>query len=194
MLAVDLSLLTIWIEDMSLPHVILTVLSTRDATGYDITKEFSATIGYFWKASHQQVYRELNKMAQNQLVTCVLEPQEGKPDRKVYSITDAGRIALGEWFDQPTAHPTVRDEFSAKLMACSVQPSAAFKDQLAGLVEESRKLVEHYKEIETAYYSNIASLDKQQRLERLTLRRNLLLRQTWIEWADEVLAELDALA
>ncbi|GAK85717.1 transcriptional regulator PadR family [Vibrio ponticus] len=194
MLAVDLSLLTIWIEDMSLPHVILTVLSTRDATGYDITKEFSATIGYFWKASHQQVYRELNKMAQNQLVTCVLEPQEGKPDRKVYSITDAGRVALGEWFDQPTAHPTVRDEFSAKLMACSVQPSAAFKDQLAGLVEESRKLVEHYKEIETAYYSNIASLDKQQRLERLTLRRNLLLRQTWIEWADEVLAELDALA
>ena len=69
-------LLSIWIENMSLPHVILTVLSTRDATGYDITKEFSASIGYFWKASHQQVYRELNKMAQNNLVTCVLEPQE----------------------------------------------------------------------------------------------------------------------
>ena len=96
------SLLTIWIEDMSLPHVILTVLSTRDATGYDITKEFSASIGYFWKASHEQVYRELNKMAEKELVTCVLEPQEGKPDRKVYSITDAGRSALGEWFDQPT--------------------------------------------------------------------------------------------
>lgn len=178
---------------MSLPHVILTVLSTRDATGYDITKEFSATIGYFWKASHQQVYRELNKMAQHQLVTCVLEPQEGKPDRKVYSITDAGRIALGEWFDQPTAHPTVRDEFSAKLMACSVQPSAPFKAQLAELVEESRKLVKHYQEIESAYYSNIAALDKSQRLERLTLRRNLLLRQAWIVWADETLAELDAL-
>ncbi len=118
---------------MSLPHVILTVLSTRDATGYDITKEFSASIGYFWKASHQQVYRELNKMADKALVTCKLEPQEGKPDRKVYSITDAGRIALGEWFDQPTAHPTVRDEFSAKLMACSVQPSAPFKAQLAEL-------------------------------------------------------------
>ena len=110
---------------MSLPHVILTVLSTRDATGYDITKEFSASIGYFWKASHQQVYRELNKMAQNDQVTCVLEPQEGKPDRKVYSITDAGRSALGEWFEQPTAHPTVRDEFSAKLMACAVQPCDA---------------------------------------------------------------------
>ncbi|MEL7367241.1 MAG: PadR family transcriptional regulator, partial [Pseudomonadota bacterium] len=36
-------------------------------------------------------------------------------------------------------------------------------------------------------------LDKQQRLERLTLRRNLLLRQAWIEWAQEVLTELDAI-
>ncbi|AIW15295.1 PadR family transcriptional regulator [Vibrio europaeus] len=178
---------------MSLPHVILTVLSTRDATGYDITKEFSATIGYFWKASHQQVYRELNKMAQNNLVTCVLEPQEGKPDRKVYSITDSGRTALGEWFDQPTSHPTVRDEFSAKLMACAVQPSAPYRAQLAELVEESRKLVAHYQEIENAYYSTTATLDKQQRLERLTLRRNLLIRQAWIEWAEEVLTELDAL-
>ena len=179
---------------MSLPHVILTVLSTRDATGYDITKEFSATIGYFWKASHQQVYRELNKMAQNKLVTCVLEPQEGKPDRKVYSITDAGRVALGEWFDQPTAHPTVRDEFCAKLMvrACS-SLSAPYHQQLAELVEESRKLVSHYKEIESAYYSKPATLDKQQRLERLTLRRNLLVRQAWVE-AEEVLAELTALA
>lgn len=179
---------------MSLPHVILTVLSTRDATGYDITKEFSASIGYFWKASHQQVYRELNKMAQNEQVTCVLEPQEGKPDRKVYSITDAGRRALGEWFEQPTAHPTVRDEFSAKLMACAVQPSVAYQVQLAELVEESRKLVSHYKEIEAAYYATPSTLDKQARLERLTLRRNLLIREAWIMWAEEVLLELETLA
>ncbi|MBF4425056.1 PadR family transcriptional regulator [Vibrio anguillarum] len=189
-----LSLLTIWIKDMSLPHVILTVLSTRDATGYDITKEFSSSIGYFWKASHQQVYRELNKMGQQGLVTCVLEPQDGKPDRKVYSITDAGRSALGEWFEQPTAHPTVRDEFSAKLIACSVQPATPYRIQLGELVEESKKLVAHYKEIESAYYATPATLDKLQRLERLTLRRNLLVRQAWVDWAEEVLAELDAMA
>ncbi|MCG3729582.1 PadR family transcriptional regulator [Vibrio cincinnatiensis] len=179
---------------MSLPHVILTVLSTRDATGYDITKEFSASIGYFWKASHQQVYRELNKMGQQGLVTCVLEPQEGKPDRKVYSITEAGRAALGEWFDQPTAHPTVRDEFSAKLMACSVQSATPYLTQLRELVEESRKLVAHYQEIEAAYYANPTEMDKQQRLERLTLRRNLLTRQAWIRWAEEVIDEFEHMA
>ncbi|MDC0610112.1 PadR family transcriptional regulator [Vibrio sp.] len=179
---------------MSLPHVILTVLSTRDATGYDITKEFSSSIGYFWKASHQQVYRELNKMGQQGLVTCVLEPQEGKPDRKVYSITDAGRTTLGEWFDQPTAHPTVRDEFSAKLMACAVQPATPYRDQMIELISESKKLVSHFKEIEAAYYATPESLDKQQRLERLTLRRNILAREAWVNWAEEVLEELNAIS
>jgi PadR family transcriptional regulator AphA len=176
---------------MSLPHVILTVLSTRDATGYDITKEFSSSIGYFWKASHQQVYRELNKMGQQGFVTCVLEPQEGKPDRKVYSITEAGRQALTEWFDHPSVHPTVRDEFCAKLMACSVQSAKPYRDQLAELIEDSKKFVAQYQEIESAYYANPASLDKQQKLERLTLRRNILARQAWLAWAEETFEVLN---
>ena len=79
-------------------------------------------------------------------------------------------------------------------MACAVQPSEPYRVQLAELVEESRRLVAHYQEIENAYYSTPATLDKQQRFERLTLRRNLLIRQAWIEWAEEVLAELEALA
>lgn len=175
---------------MSLPHVILTVLSTRDATGYDITKEFSYSIGYFWKASHQQVYRELNKMAQNSLVTCVLQPQDGKPDRKIYSITEAGRRALGEWFEQPTAQPTIRDEFSAKLMACAIKPSGPFEEQVSILIGESKQLVNHYKEIEATHYGDPAKLDKNAKLERLTLRRNMIIREAWICWAEEVAAEL----
>lgn len=178
---------------MSLPHVILTVLSTRDATGYDITKEFSASIGYFWKASHQQVYRELNKMAAGEWVTCTLEPQDGKPDRKVYSITQLGRTALSQWFEQKTVHPTVRDEFSAKLAACAVQPSTELRIQLEELIEESKRLVAHYKEIEAAYYATPNTLTKPQRLERLTLRRNIFSRQAWIDWAEEALVELEAI-
>lgn len=78
-------------------------------------------------------------------------------------------------------------------MACSVQPSTPYRAQLAELVEESRKLVSHYKEIEAAYYATPSTLDKQGRLERLTLRRNLMMREAWVRWAEEVLAELDIL-
>lgn len=176
---------------MSLPHVILTILSTRNATGYDITKEFSSTVGYYWKASHQQVYRELNKMALQDLVTCTVEPQDGKPDRKVYSITETGRKALQSWFEQPTTHPTIRDEFSAKLMACTVQSSALYQAQLVGLIEDAHKLVAHYQEIDDKYHADHAISNKSTRLEHLTLRRNLLTHQAWIVWAKEVLAELE---
>ena len=78
-------------------------------------------------------------------------------------------------------------------MACAVQSSTAYKNQLKGLVDESEKLVNHYQEIERGYYANMNALDKQQRLERLTLRRNLVMRQAWVEWAKEVVNELDTL-
>nr|WP_086937763.1 PadR family transcriptional regulator [Thaumasiovibrio occultus] len=175
---------------MSLPHVILTVLSSRDATGYDITKEFSHSIGYFWKASHQQVYRELNKMAVNDLVTCVLQPQEGKPDRKVYSITDLGRSSLFEWFEEPVRNPTVRDELSAKLLVCSVHNSVPMQEHIKNLMEETTKLVEHYRELERQHFADPDTLSRQERLDRLTLRRCILNSESWLVWAAEVIAEL----
>lgn len=175
---------------MSLPHVILTVLSSRDATGYDITKEFSHSIGYFWKASHQQVYRELNKMAGNDQVTCQLEPQEGKPDRKVYSITDLGRQALYAWFQEPARNPTIRDEFSAKLVVCGVYNSEPMQQQLESLIEESHTLISHYNEMEKVHFADYKTMDRQSRLDRLTLRRAVHNRQAWIQWAEEVLTEL----
>ena len=175
---------------MSLPHVILTVLSNRDATGYDITKEFSHSIGYFWKASHQQVYRELNKMAGNNQVTCKVEPQDGKPDRKVYSITDLGRQALFEWFQEPARHPTIRDEASAKLLVCSIHNSLPMQQQLESLIDESHNLMSHYHELEKVHFADYKNMDRQSRLDRLILRRGIHNRQAWIDWAEEVLAEL----
>jgi PadR family transcriptional regulator AphA len=175
---------------MSLPHVILTVLNTREATGYDITKEFSHSIGYFWKASHQQVYRELNKMAEKNEVTCRLEPQDGKPDRKVYAITELGQQALFQWFKEPVKPVTTRDEFSAKLLVCAVHESAPMQAQLIALIDESKTLINHYQELERLHFGQLGLLTRQQRLDRLTLRRGLYNRQAWIQWAQEVLEEL----
>ncbi|WP_299018341.1 PadR family transcriptional regulator [uncultured Photobacterium sp.] len=175
---------------MSLPYVILTILSDREATGYDITKEFSHSIGYFWKASHQQVYRELNKMARNDLVISRVEEQTSKPDRKVYSITDLGRQTLLEWFQKPANNPTIRDELSAKLLVCSLHNSEPMQHQLEGLIDESYSLLNHYDALEKVYFSHYRNMTRQSRLERLTLRRAIHNRQAWIYWAEEVLQEL----
>jgi len=178
---------------MSLSHVILTVLSSRDVTGYDITKEFSHSIGYFWKASHQQVYRELNRMADKGWASFRHEQQVSKPDRKVYSITDLGHKALLEWFRKPTRTPTVRDEFSAKLSVCNFHHSAPMQQQLEALIQESHTLMNNYEELEKIYFPDHKKLDRQSRLNRLTLRRGVHIRQAWVNWAEEVLVELKAM-
>ena len=178
---------------MTLRYVILTVLSTREATGYDIAKELSYNIGNFWKAQHQQVYRELAILVINSSVTCKLVPQAGKPDRKVYSITEIGRETLVEWFHKPANHPAIRDELSAKLRVCDIHNSEPMQQHIEALFEESRTLLNHYRGLEQSQFTDHQNLDRQARLERLTLRRNIHNRQATLAWAEEVQAELKEL-
>lgn len=178
---------------MSLPHVILTVLCNQDSTGYDITKQFSRAIGHVWRASHQQVYRELNKLAEAGAVTYNLEPQNGKPDRKVYSITPIGRQSLEQWYMLPVKHATDRDEISAKLLTSSIFESAPMIEHIQNLIDESRHQLARFIELEKTHYANPEKLSRELRLERLALRRNILRSQAWLEWADEVILELNSL-
>ncbi len=47
---------------MSLPHVLLTSLLERPNTGFELARRFDRSMGFFWNATHQQIYRELNNM------------------------------------------------------------------------------------------------------------------------------------
>ncbi len=178
---------------MSLPHVILTVLSQREATGYDITKGFSCSIGNFWKASHQQVYRELNKLAEISAVQCRLEPQDGKPDRKVYSITQIGKETLYEWYLSSPKHPTDRDEISAKMLACNVFNQDPMITHIRLLIEEAHLQLHQYRNQEKAQTERASNFRLEDKLEHLTLRRNIILKEAWVVWAEEVLKELNSL-
>ncbi|MBF4366405.1 PadR family transcriptional regulator, partial [Vibrio anguillarum] len=60
----------------------------EQGTGYELTKLMSNS--RIWRASHQQIYKSLKKLAKNGILVCKHEPQEGKPDRKVYSLTSEG--------------------------------------------------------------------------------------------------------
>jgi transcriptional regulator, PadR family len=179
---------------MSLPHVILTVLSNGEATGYDITKAFSTTISNVWKASHQQVYRELNKLAERGAVTYRLEPQVGKPDRKVYAITPVGTEVLETWFVQAPKLAPSRDEYVARLLSCEVLDPAPMLEHVNNLIAESQQLLNHYALLEQRDYGQAAPLTQKQRLMRLALRRSIHQRRAWMAWAQEVRDELTMLA
>ena len=100
---------------MALTHAILTALLEEDLTGYELAKQFDVSLGFFWTASHQQIYQTLKRLYAEELVTAREVSQTGKPDKRVYSLTDSGRRLLDAWVLSETKKRKVTDELFAKL-------------------------------------------------------------------------------
>lgn len=82
---------------MSLRYALLGFLQSEPRSGYDLKRAFDTSVRHFWWAQHSQIYTTLARLSEEGLVTVEEVPQEGRPDRKVYTITDAGRWAMDDW-------------------------------------------------------------------------------------------------
>ena len=74
-----------------LKHGILGLLNYNEMTGYEIMEIFRDSLNYFWDAKTSQIYRELQGLEQKEYVNKTVVPQNGKPDKNVYSITATGQ-------------------------------------------------------------------------------------------------------
>lgn len=176
---------------MALEHAILVSLSERAASGYDLARRFDASIGHFWQASHQQIYKVLGRMEAASLVSVEVVPQEGRPDKKVYAITDAGGAELTDWLASPSPPEHVRSEFTVKLRALHMV------DRNAVLAAVQRRRADHaaalaaYEESMTRFYPDITALTDEQVGPYLGLRGGIRLERNGIDWCDEILETLE---
>jgi DNA-binding PadR family transcriptional regulator len=95
--------------------VCLGMLTDGEASGYDLKKNFESSFGHFFAAGYGSIYPALAALAEQGLVNCREVPQEGKPDRKVYRITETGRQRLLEELAKPNPSHKVRSEFLATI-------------------------------------------------------------------------------
>ncbi len=100
---------------MDVKTVCLGMLTNGDASGYDLKKYFECSFGHFFPAGYGSIYPALATLARNGLVDFEEFPQDGKPDRKVYSITEKGREELVRGLDTTNPSHKVRSEFLATL-------------------------------------------------------------------------------
>ena len=97
---------------MNVRTLCLSILYECDATGYEIRRRcVEGECSYFVEASFGSIYPALAKLEDDGLVTSRTEPQDGKPARKVYSITDAGRDAFTTELSQPLSEDVFRSPF-----------------------------------------------------------------------------------
>lgn len=122
---------------MDVKTLCLGALTFGEASGYDIKKFFECTFSHFFVAGYGSIYPALADLTGRGLVTCRDEPQEGKPDRKVYALTDAGhRVFLDDLERTPPNHK-VRSEFLVQMFFAHQLPrgriAALFEQRLADI-------------------------------------------------------------
>lgn len=88
---------------MSLKHGLLGILNYKDMTGYELTKTFEDSLSFFWQAKASQIYRELNAMEKNGWLISRQIIQSDKPNKRIYTLTGAGKAELARWLSKPQA-------------------------------------------------------------------------------------------
>lgn len=86
---------------MSLPHAILGFLEYGPMSGYDLKKYFDQSVGHFWSTTQSHIYKALESLEKDGMAESKVIPQQGKPNRKQYKITPAGREELRQWVSTP---------------------------------------------------------------------------------------------
>lgn len=171
---------------MSLRFAILGLLTHEELSGYEITKRFSQSVGHFWHARSQQIYPELARLEDDALVESRLIPQTGRPDKRLYTITPAGRARLAEWVLSPSPLTLVKDEFLVKVRSYGlVAPEAALR-----VLTEHRRMHEErlasFRQIAEEFdASDPARVDAGLLGPYLTLLAGISVEQAFVDWAHE---------
>ncbi len=169
---------------MSLTHAILGLLTLSPMTGYDLKNQsFDASIGHFWPADQAQIYRTLDKMAEQGWVESHTEFQEDRPNRKVYSITSEGQVELKRWLPSFQPLPPYREPFLIQLFFAGDLSN----DEIIVLLEAQRdahqERLDGYRQIPLPTLDQLAE-NRELTLQRLTLEMGLKVEQAYLDWFD----------
>jgi DNA-binding PadR family transcriptional regulator len=173
---------------MALSHALLAALYDAGCSGYDLAKRFDGSVGFFWSASHQQIYRELTKLEEQSYISAQVVQQANRPDKKVYQVTAAGQDYLRKWITQPSTVPAIKDELLVKLFAGDLVEPAVILSELDHHRAQHQDILATYQAIEQQQFSNIDQLSEIYRYQYLTLRLGIRLETEWLAWYDEAIA------
>jgi DNA-binding PadR family transcriptional regulator len=126
---------------VSLRHAALAALLDGEASGYQLAKLFDVSVSNFWYATSQQLYVELTKLAADGLVSGREVLQRGRPNKRVFVITGAGRAELAAFIERASKPSSIRDDLLVKVQALEAGDALALAEQLDERAAQARSKV-----------------------------------------------------
>lgn len=168
---------------MNTQSLILAILNFGDASGYEIKKQSTdGAFSFFVDISYGSIYPTLARLEKEGLVSCRSESQTGKPDKKVYSITDTGRQEFLRTLATPPQQDKFKSEFLLVAMCADMTSPETIKSAVDGHIREIESIKAKISELSsecdhpaTLWIARYGEHVMQAKLEFLEKNRNHLI-------------------
>jgi len=166
---------------VSIRHLILGLLTQQPMSGYDI-KRFLESLGWLVDSpSFGSIYPALRALQEDSLVAMKEVLRQGKKPRKIYTITEAGVQALGEWVDQSTSPDGSLRTFLMRLILAG---SFSHSGLITHLQQRRSQTADHYATLKQITRALDETADSGQ---RLAFDYGLALASVELAWLDSKL-------
>lgn len=182
---------------MSLKHGLLGLLQGKPMTGYDLTKTFNKSLNFFWHAQMSQIYRDLGTLEKKGMVVSQIEEQEGKPDKKIYTITQKGNEEFQKWLDDCNFSDSLkyRDIILIKLFFGSKGDKNKIISGLDDYVLLNEEHIIAYKRTLKMLEKDVTGDNVHENIAymKMTVKKGFITAKGNIEWAKECISTLSEL-
>jgi DNA-binding PadR family transcriptional regulator len=180
---------------MSLRDAVLASLLDGESSGYDLAKSFDASVANFWMATPQQLYRELDRLAEQGLIQARVVHQERRPNKRMFSLTEAGRDAIHQFTSRAPKPCVIRDELAVKLLAADAGNAQAVRDFMLERLQWATAKLQRYERFRTRLLDGRTEDEYLAEAERvgpyLTLLRGISFEEENIRWAERALTVIE---
>ena len=179
---------------MSLKYALLGFIELMPVSGYDLSKMFDDSVNFYWPATHTQIYRTLNQLLEEGLVTREIVEQTDLPDKKIYYITDRGRDILLEWVTTPIDLPTIRHPLLVQIAFSGQVETSQLIALFEAYADKLRQRLDLYQSDQQMEQLDLARSEKERFLWSLILENGIMTYKCELEWVQRAMEGLKAVS
>lgn len=178
---------------MPLEHAILAFIEYQPMTGYDLKKLFDVSVAHFWSATQSHIYKSLEGLEKKGWVEAKIIPQEGKPNRKEYQITDSGRGELRWWLTTPLPFEQTRISWLIQVFFSHVSSNEEIAALFETRIRQTRTQIQTYREeVQASLNQNAQQIgvERARQLWQITLDYGIEHYEHEIKWMEQTLERI----
>jgi len=167
-------------------YLFLAFLKTGPRSAYEIKKEMSSSVNFFWSAQKSQVYQQANRLKRDGYI----EPRGAASarNRQLLALTAEGTRAVDLWLEEPAAPYRVYDESLAKLFFASFTTHTTAAKLVTDQQRHHTELLAEFERIETV----LGAVDFGEVVpgQLYALRLGIEVERAYLRWIRQTLADL----